>query len=300
MKTVFRLMIISALAIAGVALLAGPHRIGAAFEQVQTTVGAAIDANIDDPVVLRRQLRQLEKEYPERITAVRSDLAELQHQINQLERDQDVAGRVIEIARSDFETYRRDFANLQTSNDSPEASSIVNTELRRSNSRSHRPATMNRLRSRIDQAQNTALAYSQRSQDAERDLGYLRQQEERMLDLLTQLESEHAQFSVQLMQLDRQVDSVARNERLIELMEKRQDTLSELSRYDAGSLDQVEGKLNQIRTRQEAQLEMLANAEYRSSYENRARYELDSESTSFFDGEWVLESNSPAEVVQAY
>ena len=300
MKTVFRLMIISALAIAGVALLAGPHRIGAAFEQVQTTVGAAIDANIDDPVVLRRQLRQLEKEYPERITAVRSDLAELQHQINQLERDQDVAGRVIEIARSDFETYRRDFANLQTSNDSPEASSIVNTELRRSNSRSHRPATMNRLRSRIDQAQNTALAYSQRSQDAERDLGYLRQQEERMLDLLTQLESEHAQFSVQLMQLDRQVDSVARNERLIELMEKRQDTLSELSRYDAGSLDQVEGKLNQIRTRQEARLEMLANAEYRSSYENRARYELDSESTSFFDGEWVLESNSPAEVVQAY
>jgi hypothetical protein len=83
-------------------------------------------------------------------------------------------------------------------------------------------------------------------------------------------------------------------------MEKRQNTLSELSRYDAGSLDQVEGKLNQIRTRQEAQLEMLANAEYRSSYENRARYELDSESTSFFDGEWVLESNSPAEVVQAY
>lgn len=300
MKTVFRLMIISALAIAGVALLAGPHRIGAAFEQIQTTVGAAIDANIDDPVVLRRQLRQLEKEYPERITAVRSDLAELQHQINQLERDQDVAGRVIEIARSDFETYRRAFANLRASNDSPEVSSIVHTELRRSNTRSHLPATMNRLRSRIDQAQNTALAYSQRAQDAERDLGYLRQQEERMLDLLTQLESEHAQFSVQLMQLDRQVDSVARNERLIELMEKRQNTLSELSRYDAGSLDQVEGKLNQIRTRQEAQLEMLANAEYRSSYENRARYELDSESTSFFDGEWGLESSSSAEAVQAY
>ena len=152
----------------------------------------------------------------------------------------------------------------------------------------------------MDQAQNTALAYSQRAQDATRDLGYLQQQEERMIALLSQLEGEHAQFRVQLMQLDRQVDSVARNERLISLMEKRQETISELSRYDAGSLDQVQGKLNQIRAKQEAELELLANAEYRSSYENRARFEINSDSIFIEEGELILEERPSGEAVQTF
>tara|TARA_B100001964_G_C14250876_1_gene609884 strand:- start:2649 stop:3482 length:834 start_codon:yes stop_codon:yes gene_type:complete len=273
MKTLFRIFLLSVLVLTGAALLAGSDRIGAAVEQVKTQIGSTIDKNIDDPVALRRQLRKLEHEYPERISSVRGDLAELQNQIHQLERDQKIAGRVIELAQADFDGFQERLAPLDQE-----------TTARRANlSSTHRLTPVHQssknIRSRMEQAQNTAIAYMQRAQDAERDLGYLHQQEERMLDLLAQLEGEHAQFRSQLMQLDRQVDSVARNERLISLMEKRQNTLSELSRYDAGSLDQVQGKLDQIRVRQEAELEMLANAEYQSSYENRARFDLDTEYT---------------------
>ena len=295
MKTVLRFTIIGAVLIAGVALLAGTNRIGAAFEQVQTSIGDAIDSTIDDPVALRRQLRQLEKEYPKRISTVRGDLAELQHQIGQLERDQQVAKRVIEIARSDYSTYGRELDNFQATVASHASN---NTQISRTITPT--PSALNRLHARMDQAQNTALAYSQRAQDATRDLGYLQQQEERMIALLSQLEGEHAQFRVQLMQLDRQVDSVARNERLISLMEKRQETISELSRYDAGSLDQVQGKLNQIRAKQEAELELLANAEYRSSYENRARFEINSDSIFIEEGELILEERPSGEAVQTF
>ncbi|MDP6941513.1 MAG: hypothetical protein QGH51_05745 [Planctomycetota bacterium] len=279
MKTLFRIFLLAALVATGAALLAGPDRIGAAVEQVKTKIGSAIDQNIDDPVALRRQLRTLEREYPERIATVRGDLAELQNQIHQLERDQKIAGRVIELAQMDIDGFQNRLAQSEPGRTAKQAGfSSVPHHTSLSNSQKG-------LRSRMEQAQNTAVSYMQRAQDAERDLGYLRQQEERMMDLLAQLEGEHSQFRSQLMQLDRQVDSVARNERLISLMEKRQSTLSELSRYDAGSLDQVQGKLDQIRARQEAELEMLANAEYQSSYENRARFDLETESSP--NGNWV-------------
>lgn len=164
-------------------------------------------------------------------------------------------------------------------------------------------AQAQRLRARVDQVQHTILAYANRAQDAQRDLGYLQQQEARLLSLLAQLEGEHAQFRAQLLQLDRQVDALARNERLIDLMEKRQKTIEQLSRYDAGSLDQLQGRLAEIRSRQEAQLEVLANTEYGNSYEDRARFEVETVQPvepGASQGSWIDELSGIATVDPAF
>jgi len=254
------------LVIAGIAaVVAGPERMHAVAHQVQTEISQAIDEKIDDPVALRSQLRQLEKEYPQRISQVRSDLGELQGQIQQLEREKSVAERVVELAKTDADSLTK----VVNQDAIPVSSSA---SVRYANS-----AQVNRAKARAAKAQQVALTYSERAQDADRDLGYLYQQAERMEELLAQLESERAQFQAQLLQLERQVDAVARNERLIHLMEKRNKTIEQMSRYEAGSLEHLQGRLATIRNQQEAELEVLSNSHNQVSYEDRAKMDLNAD-----------------------
>jgi len=267
LKPFLRLALIM-LVIAGIAaVVAGPDRMHAVAHQVQAEISQVIDSKIDDPVAFRSQLRQLEKEYPERISQVRMDLTELQSQIRQLEREKAVAERVVELAQEDAASLT-DVVNHDVS--------TVSNVVRPASVRYASSAANSRARSRVAKAQQVAISYSERAQDAERDLGYLYQQAERMEEVLAQLESERAQFHTQLMQLERQVDAVARNERLIKLMEKRNRTIEKMSRYEAGSLENLQGRLASMRNQQEAELEVLSSSQGGTGYEDRAKLELDS------------------------
>ncbi len=251
------------LVVAGIAaMVAGPSRVHAAFHQVKSEVTDMIDDHIDDPVALRSQLRKLEKEYPQRIAEVRGDLADLNVQIRQIEREKAISERVVLLAEDDLASHQQ---NVHTT----KAVNMHYSEV----------AAVNRAKARVSQAQQVVFTYHERAQDAERDLGYLYQQAERMESVLVQLETERTQFQAQLLQLERQVDAVARNERLIDLMEKRNKTIEEMSRYEAGSLEQIRGRLASIRTRQEAELEVLSSSQNGVTYEDRARYEIDGTDT---------------------
>jgi hypothetical protein len=88
--------------------------------------------------------------------------------------------------------------------------------------------------------------------------------------------------------LDRQVDSIARNDRMIEMMQKRQNTIDEHSRYSAHSLDQVQARFADIRAKQEAKLEAYSGSNNGLNYEDKAKYDLDAHKaltppTSSFD-----------------
>ena len=103
LKPFFRLALIM-LVVAGIAaMVAGPERVHAMAHQVKTEISDVIDANIDDPVALRSQLRKLQKEYPKRIASVQADLTDLHQQIRELEREKAVAQRVVLLARQDAE-----------------------------------------------------------------------------------------------------------------------------------------------------------------------------------------------------
>lgn len=248
--------VVTGAAVGATVLVAGPERSAAIFEEVRESVVRKIDANIEDPVAVRAQLRGLEREYPERISELRGDLAELQEQIRQLEREQKISERVVELARADIDTLGTD-TMLASYRDGD----VVG-----------RRGTVQRR-----QLEQTCAVYANRAADASHDLTYLRQQESRMLELLAQLEAEYAQFQAQLWQLERQVDAIARNERLIDLMEDRQKTIDQLSRFEVASVDHVVSRLAEVRSRQEAELELLASDRRRTDYEGLARMQLDDE-----------------------
>lgn len=278
-KTVFRVGLITAACAGTAAFLAGEDRVEAIVGQAQNTIRSAIDDHIDDPVALRNQLRELEREYPDRIGQVRADLAELNEQIRQLERDQAVSERVVSLADEDLSSMRGLI-------DEAEAARIEKTaylgggavqnvvSIRFEN----RLMTLDQAHKRAQQIGQTRVAYANRAADAAHDLVYLQQQAESLTELLTDLETEQAQFQSQLWQLDRQVDAIARNEKLIGMLEERRQSIEEMSRYECVSLDQMVARLNEVKARQQAELETLTGTQARVDYEGLAKMQLDSES----------------------
>ena len=249
------------LAATGVGLLAiaGEGRTRAIVHQVHESVLEQIDGQIQDPSALRSQLQELEREYPKKIAMVRGDLSELQHEIRLLERDKAVAQRVVGLIDEDLARMA-----------SGEARAVPVAF-------GGHVYSFERAQNKTRNVRNTRIAYANRAADAEHDLTYLHQQAERLEGLATELEAERAEFQLQISQLSRQVDAIARNERLINMLEDKSRTLEECSRYDIGGLDHITSRLSEIRFRQEAELDLLSGPQEEDDYESLARIQLSAE-----------------------
>ncbi|MFZ4574955.1 MAG: hypothetical protein ACOYN0_11195 [Phycisphaerales bacterium] len=271
MKHVVRYAVIAGLVGGAAVAVAGPQRVSALFDQTRGKINQAIDSQIEDPVALRSQMRQLEGEYPARIAEVRGDLAELQHQVAQLNRELEVSHRVVGLASNDLDQMQGMISRAEIAQTSASGNHVVKVVF------ANQSIELKDAYGKANRIRQVQAAYSSRATDIERDLGYLGQQESRLTALLNQLETEHAEFQSQLWQMDRQVDSIARNERLIGMMEKRQRTIDQQSRYGAHSLDQLSGRFADIRAKQEAKLEALGTGTTTLNYEDRAKLDIDTE-----------------------
>ncbi|MDX2119077.1 MAG: hypothetical protein SFY96_12930 [Planctomycetota bacterium] len=286
-KSLVRFGLIGAL-VAGAGLaVAGPDRLSALWQQTRNVINGQIDKAIEDPVALRQQLKSLEGEYPTRIADVRGDLAELKTQVAQLNRDLTVSHRVAELAASDLDTLHDMIGRAET------AQTEAGTRLTSATLSDGTPLvdaapaavvrinfgnetlTLDQAYAKAQRIQQVQSAYAQRGVDIERDLGYLAQQEQRLTQVLGQLEQEHTEFQAQMWQLDRQVDSISRNQRLIDVMAKRQASIEEHGRYRATSLDQVQARFAEIRAKQEAMLDTMGKGQTSTNYEDRAKIDLD-------------------------
>ncbi len=274
-RTAVRIGVITALVGGAAVVVAGPQRSWAFIHQARAKVNHCIDSNIKDPVALRAQLRDLESQYPKRIGAVKGDLAEVNEQIAQLERDLSVSRRVVALADTDLTQIQGVLAKAEETRQSgPYA--IVKVRF------GDESLPVDEAYTKANRISQLRGAYVAKVADIERDLGYLGQQRDRLARLLEKLEKERAEFQAQLFNLDRQVDTIARNERLIDMLKDRQRTIDEHSRYQAASLDQITGRLADIRARQESQLDMFGQNSDMEDYEDQAKYQLDAERSNPF------------------
>ncbi len=303
-KNLVRFGVIAGLAGGTAALVVGPDRLGALCDQTQSKINKGIDGCIEDPVALRAQMRKLESEYPQRLADVRGDLAELKEQKAQLTREREVSARVVELAESDMTTI----AGLIERGE--QAQHTAQAMYDPSDPNSGTPATVRVVfnsqsiplkdaYAKATRIQQVHGAYTNRATDIDRDMGYLEQQEQRLTDLVSQLETEYTEFQSQVWQMDRQVDSISRNDRLIEVMEKRQRTLDEQGRYKAHSLDQLAGRFADIRAKQEARLDALGTATSTTNYEDRAKFDIDARKPFELKGRGIINSSkAPAAVIE--
>ncbi len=253
---------------AGAFALMGKHRTKAVVHELQDNLLESIDAHLDNPALMRSQLRELEKEYPVRIAQVQGDLAEIRHEIQELAREAAISERVVVLADEDLNRLE-----TQVSVQIPEEAGarLVSVRLDGEN---YTPDTAH---SRLERIRATRAAYSSRAADARHDLGYLEKQAVRLEELLAKLQAEQTEFRTQVLGLNRQIDAIARNERLISLLERRNQTIEECSEYESVSLHQITSRLDQIKGKQEAALDLLASEERATDYEDMARQQLASE-----------------------
>jgi chromosome segregation ATPase len=252
----------------GAYALMGKHRTQAVVHELQDNLLESIDKHLDNPSLMRSQLRDLEREYPERIAQVQGDLAEIRHEIKQLEQEVAVSERVVALADRDLERLNSEVASQIPSEAGVKLVSV------RLDGESYSP---NAAHTELQRVRATRSAYAGRVADARHDLGYLTKQSSRLEDLLVKLQGEQTEFRAQVCGLNRQIDAISRNDRLLELLERRNKTIEECSNYEAVSLNQITTRLDQIKGKQEAALDLYASEEHATDYEELARQELASE-----------------------
>lgn len=269
-KTVVRVGLLAALAGGTLIVVAGPDTARALMHQAHSNVSSAINGMVDDPVALRAQLKSLEAEYPKKISEVRTDLGEVQGQISQLDRELKVSSKVVELAGMDLAQLDSTLTHAQQVQ-SENPGSIVRVVF------NDRKVALDDAFGKREHVVQTRNVHASRVAELSTDLTYLRQQEEQLAALLTKLETERAEFQSQLFQLDAQIDSIARNERMIDMMEKRQETIEEHSRFKAHSLDQITHRLDSIREAQREAIQAIGNRESTKDYEREAMFVIDQE-----------------------
>jgi predicted nuclease with TOPRIM domain len=248
-KNAVRLGVISTLAGGAVVLVAGPERCLAVLQQAKQHVHNRIDQNIDDPIALRSQLRDLEAKYPARIEQVEKDLSKIITERAQLEREYTVDQKAVQITRGKLDRLE---GVLARGEDLSSKGQFV-----RLNVEGDR-MSMSEGYQRANHYQQLIDTFSSDANAREQHLAVLEDQESTLEELLAQLQAEQFEFQTQLAQLDRQVDAVARNDRLIAMLEERQKAFSKYeSRYKAPNLDAVRTAIAQKQAEQERELAKL-------------------------------------------
>jgi len=262
-RSLLRWSLIAGIGLGATTLVVGPQRVGAAFAQLRTWSQNAVDGFVEDPVALRRQLEQLGAEYPGRIGQLRGELSQLDRQVHQLEQDCEVSRRVVAMTSADLDQVEAAIADAGAATVGG-ANSVVRTRLSSTDASS--------LRSEAKRIMQIRASHQDRLGTGDRQLSMLRDQRGRLAAILQKLEREHADFQIKLAALDRQIDAVGRNQRLIEMAREQAKVLAEYERGTrVGNLNQLEGRLEQVRLEQEAQLEVLLRGDAGDPYESAAR-----------------------------
>lgn len=270
-RCILRWGLVSGLALGGVTLLVGPERVAAGLSMIRSKAQGVVDNAISDPVALRHQLQGLAEQYPDRIGQVRGEIAEVDHQLGQFERDMEISKRVVAMTTEDLGQLKSLVARAE--------SSVKET---------NRPVALRfeGVKFNIDEAYNEArrinnvkATYQDRFANDQQQFAFLTEQKGRLIEILNKLETEYSTFQAQMWQLDRQIDSIERNNRLIELTEQQQATLASYEKFGkVGSLKQIEAKLAELRAVQQAQLETLTKQGSHTNYESKAEMDLNTNS----------------------
>ncbi len=286
-RCIFRWGLISTLALGGATLLIGPERVGADLAHVRAKAQSVVDGAMDNPVALRRQLQELAEEYPQRIGKVQHEISEVNVQIAQFDRRSEVAARVVAMTTEDLGELKTLLARAQGVEGRPV---FVRFEGVRFN--------VDEAYNEARRIQNVRTSYGDRLACNQQQLAVLSQQKARLVEILVKLEDEFSTFETQMWQLDRQIDAIERNGRLIEMTEQMHATLEGYDRW--GKLDnlkQLQAKMAELQAIQDAQLDTLAKVGIRYDYEKRAQFDLDGiEPASDNPFELLEDTNNDVEV----
>jgi phage shock protein A len=267
-RSIIRWSLISGLALGGLTLLIGPQKVAYGLHQIRAQAQMMVDQVGNDTHALRNQLERMADQYPDRIATVRGELAEVEHQLSQFNRDAEISTRVVAMTTQDLTELKTLVVRVQNVSNPGNVSFVRFKGVR---------FDVPQAFTEAQRINDVRVNYQDRAASNVQQISMLTEQKLRLTDICDQLESEYATFQTQMWQLDSQIDAIERNDRLIAMTEDMQATLDSYDRWgEIGNLKQLEGKLAELRTIQKAQLDTLRQTGLRIDYAKEAASQIDS------------------------
>lgn len=276
-KSLFRTAVIgTALAgavVGGTAMVVGPERVGAMVDQVKADVTDRFDANLDDPTVLRRKLNEVAQKYPRQIAQVQRDLVDIREEAARLTHEREVSERVVALIDRDLAELAPALADARA-----EAAAVgarlASVPVRWEGGQ----MSARRAQIRVTEIERERGARAAAAADAAESLLHLRAQEAHFEETLGRLLDEQAELNAKIGQIESEIATVARTERLIQMLEAREATLESIKRFEVESLDGLTAVLERKRIEQTHRLEAIGASVESKSYAELAEAQLTLES----------------------
>ena len=239
----------------------GPWRIREVLRYVKHTAVQNVDGMIPDEVKLRNDIEKLREEYPQGIAELKSMVAELSRQLQEMEEDRGLCREVLALCEEDLGQLR---PGVEAPGAAPGARA-ARIEFRGA-SFSYEEA-LERSRKILD----IKDLYGARLKSTTASVELLQSERERLNAEQIQLRKEYDQFIAQYRCLEREIDLLKRNERLIEIAGRR----DRLDRLDSSnwlrSLDSIKAAIERRKTEQQERLRNVKVGNPVAEYETRAR-----------------------------
>ena len=260
-KTV-RWAAIGTLVVVGLMAVIGVGHVKNAYWSVREHLRANVDDLVDSRIALRRDLRKLERAYPERIAQLESALLEIDRDFRVCQTDLRISREAVTIAENDVSLLRERLASA------PADGGFVTVEFR--SDVLDREAALARAGRIAEQAAH----HRDRVTGLEDEAAMLRQERTRLAAELADLQREHRAFQAEARSLLREIESVKRKEKLAALIEGRRKERDDLFRDSAISLAAIKQKIERRRIELDTRLEAARAYEVADEYEARARLSL--------------------------
>jgi chromosome segregation ATPase len=255
-----RLSMLALLLGGAVVAVVGVRRVESAYLSVRDHLRANVDGMVDARVALRHEVENLSREYPRRIADLRGQLSDIDRDVAECEAQRRVSDEVVALCRGDLEVIGGAVAALPA-----EGGAIAFRGERLTRADAERRAA------RIGE---TTRAHAVRGEDLARELTLLEAERERIRSELATTEEEFRSFTAEAASMLREIDALGRQEKLVDLAERRAKTAADPLAERSASLAELKGRIERRRTELSERLNALGVIENGGEYEARARLQL--------------------------
>ena len=264
-RRMFRWSIVGVLGVAALVSIVGLTRVKTAWWSVRDHLRSNVDQIVDTRVALQHEIKKLQREYPRRITDLRVNLTEIERDLGECEGDLVVAREALTIAESDLAVLSTKLTALDSDADGVGSDGL---EFRAERLGRHEAV------SRAGRISEDAAELQSRVTDLETERQLLAEERTRLRGEIAGLVREQREFEAEVGTMLREIDSLKRKEKLVEVAERRQGDGEDLFSDHASGLAVVKEKIERRKIELEERLRSIRAVHGENEYEARARVRL--------------------------
>lgn len=248
--------VIAVLALAVGGVLLGPDRVRDLAGTAREHIVQNVDEMIDPEVQLTNEIKNMQREFPRQIAALRSQIREIDRALREVTDEVAVAEQVVTLCDGDIALL--------------EGAAAVNPTLVPVGATTHRPAA--NARTQLVRVVRTKEAYEHRLELAQEEQAALEVERNRVKNELTSLEEEAQDFQMQVALLEREIEALQRGDMLIEIAQKRRALEDRaIDRRASTALQRIYTAVDERRAEQTEILRGIQERETNVEYETRAK-----------------------------